>query len=341
MKQVNWGIIGLGVIASQFANGFKYIKNAKILGVASNNRNKIKEYREKYRINTDYCFDNYEDLIKNQDIDIIYIALPTSHHYEWIVKCLKSNKRVLVEKPATLNSQEALNIKDLISGKGNFFTEAFMYLYHPKIRKVLEFIELGTIGDLVSMESFFGQDILTKNFFGFRKKKRLNPDNRLYNKKLGGGVILDLGCYPVSFSTLIASLKSKINYNNVKLFNKKKKIGSTDVDLDSYTELNFENNFTSKIGASFTKNLGKHSRIIGTRGELIIEDTWTSSSTKIIIKKNNEEEIKNINSNENIYSYEIETISQCIIDNKTKVDFPGLTIENTVGNMKIIDEWLR
>ena len=105
--------------------------------------------------------------------------------------------------------------------------------------------------------------------------------------------------------------------------------------------MNFENNFTSKIGASFTKNLGKHSRIIGTRGELIIEDTWTSSSTKIIIKKNNEEEIININSNENIYSYEIETISQCIIDNKTKVDFPGLTIENTVGNMKIIDEWLR
>ena len=158
---------------------------------------------------------------------------------------------------------------------------------------------------------------------------------------MGGGVILDLGCYPVSFSTLIASLKSKINYNNVKLFNKKKEIGSTDVDLDSYTELNFENNFTSKIGASFTKNLGKHSRIIGTKGELIIEDTWTSSSTKIIIKKNNEEEIVNINSNENIYSYEIETISQCIIDNKTKVDFPGLTIENTVGNMKIIDEWLR
>ena len=71
------------------------------------------------------------------------------------------------------------------------------------------------------MESSFGNDILTKkNLFGFKKRKKLNPENRLYNKKMGGGAILDLGCYPVSFSTLIASKISTINYDKIKVLKK-------------------------------------------------------------------------------------------------------------------------
>ncbi len=341
MKKVNWGIIGLGAIASQFANGFEFVKNAKLLGVASNDQNKIREYEKSYKISKQYCYDNYEGLIKDKDIDIVYIALPTALHFKWIVKCLKAQKRVLVEKPATLNSKEAVTIKNLLLGESIFFTEAFMYLYHPKIKKVLELIKSGNIGDLLSMESFFGQDILTKrNLFGFKKRKKLNPENRLYDKKMGGGAILDLGCYPVSFSTLVASLKSKIDCDKVELSNKKKEMGSTDVDLDSYVDLKFENNFKAKIAASFTKNLGKKTKIIGTQGMLTIEDTWTSSSSEIKINKDNEEKIIDINSNENIYSHEIESISQCVLENKKKVDFPGLTIDHTIGNMKIIDKWL-
>ena len=173
-----------------------------------------------------------------------------------------------------------------------------------------------------------------------KKKKKINPKNRLFNKQLGGGVILDLGCYPVSFSTLIASLKSKIDYDEIKLLNKKKEIGSTGVDLDAYVELEFRNNFSSKIAVSFTKNLGKQTKIFGTKGELIIEDSWTLEDPNIIIKKDNKKEIIKMKSNQNIYSYEIENISQNIIENKIKVDYPGLSIDQTVNNMKIIDKWL-
>tara|TARA_B110000459_G_C16363422_1_gene382013 strand:- start:153 stop:731 length:579 start_codon:yes stop_codon:yes gene_type:complete len=191
------------------------------------------------------------------------------------------------------------------------------------------------------MESFFGIDIVSKrSLFGYKKRKKLNIKNRLYNKEMGGGAILDLGCYPISFSTLIASLNSKINYDNIVIFNKQKEIGSTGVDLDSYVGLKFENNFTSKIGVSFTKNLGKQTKIIGTKGELVIHDTWTSENSEIVIKKNNKTEIINIIGNQNIYSHEIETISQCIIEEKKEVDYPSLTIDQTIGNMKIIDKWL-
>ena len=342
MKQVNWGIIGLGAIASQFSKGFKFTANAKLLGIASNDLNKIKRFKDDFDISNDYCFSSYENLIKNKNIDIIYIALPTSMHFEWVVKCLNEGKRVLVEKPATTNSTEAESIKKNFLNKSIFFTEALMYLYHPQIKKVIELIKLKEIGDLISMDTVFGSDILTKkNFFGFKKKKKINPENRLFNKKMGGGAILDLGCYPISFSTLIASMKSQTDLDKVEICNKKKEIVPSGVDLDSYIELKFQNNFKSKVGVSFTKNLGKQTTIFGTKGEIIIEDTWTANNSKIKIKKKNEDRIIEFYSNENIYSYEIENLSQNILDNKANVEYPGLTIDDIIVNMKIIDKWLK
>ena len=231
-------------------------------------------------------------------------------------------------------------LKKIILIKKFFFLKLLCICITPKLKKTVELINEGEIGKLISMESSFGTDILTKKiFFGFKKKKKLNPKNRIFNKKLGGGAILDLGCYPVSFSTLIASQISKIDHDKIEVLNKKKEIGSTNVDLDSYMELRFENNFISKVSASFTKNLGKKSKIIGTKGELYIKDTWLATPAIISIKNDISKEVK-ISSNQNIYSYEIDAMSQCILDDKKKTDFPGLTIDDIIGNMKILDKWL-
>lgn len=341
MKKINWGIIGLGSIASQFAKGFKYVDNAKLLAIASKTTSKLKKFQEDFNISNSYSFDNYESLIENDEIDIVYIAVPNSLHHEWIVKCLKNGKKVLVEKPATINSLEIEDIKNNYINNETFFNEAFMYLYHPQTKKILELIKSGEIGKLISMETAFGHNILTKkNFLGFKKKKKINPDNRIHNKKLGGGVILDLGCYPVSFSMLIASLVSKINYDKVKIINKKKEVGSTGVDVDANMEIVFENNFKSKIASSFTQNLGNETKIFGSNGEIIIKDTWMAQDSKIIVKKLDRKDLViNIQSNQNIYSYEIKALSQHILDKKMNIDFPGLTIEDTISNMKILDRW--
>ena len=342
MKKVNWGIIGLGVVATQFAKGFNFVDNGKLLGVASSNLERLNNFKDIYNLDSKNCFTNYQNLIENKEIDIIYIALPTSLHSEWVIKCLNNGKKVLVEKPATINSYEIIKIKENHLNKENFLTEAFMYLYHPQINKIIEIINSKKIGKLISMQSNFGHNILTKrNFLGFKKRKKMKPENRLYSKEMGGGAILDLGCYPVSFSVLIASLISNINYEKVEIINKKKEIGSTGVDLDSYAELKFENGFISRISASFTKNTGKQTKILGSEGELTIEDTWTAQPAKIIIKKNNAKNINiDIDAKKNIYAYEIESLSKSILDRKNKPDFPGLTIDNTIGNMKIIDKWI-
>ena len=224
MQKVNWGIIGLGKIALKFSEGFKNIDNAKLLGISSKDNKKLKKFKEDFKIENNFCFNNYENLLECKDIDIIYIALPNSLHHEWIIKCIEKEKKILVEKPATLNFSQMKDVQNKLLHKNLLFTEAFMYRYHPQIIKVIKLIRENAIGKLISMESFFGMDILTKkNLFGFKKIKKLNKDSRLYNKDLGGGAILDLGCYPVSISQLIASLIPDIDCNNIKVLNKKKR----------------------------------------------------------------------------------------------------------------------
>ena len=343
MAQVKWGIIGLGNIALKFAEGFQYTKNAKLLAISSRSENKLMTFKNKFQIDDNYCFTNYESLLKCKDVDIIYIALPHSLHHKWVIKSIEEGKNILVEKPATLNFSQMENIINNLKDKNIFFSEAFMYRYHPQISKVIDLLKNNVIGNLVSMESLFGFDALgRKKIFGIKlnKQKKPNRNYRLYNKELGGGAILDVGCYPVSFSILIASLISKFDFNKTKVLNKKKEIGPTGVDMNSFAELNFENNFKSTVGASLTQNLGNKTKIIGTKGELVLEDSWSPTNlSSIQINGENKKTIE-IECHNNIYTYEIKALSKCILENKKEPDFPGMTTNETLENMKILDEWL-
>ena len=108
---INWGIIGLGNVALEFAKAFKDSNNSKLIGISSNNQDKIQIFKEKFNINKDYCFNKYEDLLNCEDIDIIYIALPNSMHKEWIKKSIERKKNVLIEKPAFMSLAETESIK--------------------------------------------------------------------------------------------------------------------------------------------------------------------------------------------------------------------------------------
>ena len=341
MKQIiNWGIIGLGNIALQFAKAFKDSTNSKLKGISSTNFEKIKAFQKKFEINKEYCFSNYQDLLNSNNIDIIYIALPNSMHKEWILKSINNNKNILVEKPAFMNLSETEGIKKKLINNNIFFSEGFMYRYTPQILKVIELIKNDTIGKLVSMDSSFGVNLLTKkNIFGFKKKKIIDKENRLFNKKLGGGAILDLGCYPVSFSVLIASLVSKVNYDKIRVLEKSKEISSLDVDIHSRAKLEFENGFVSVVKASFSENLGNETTINGSDGTIKIKNSWGTEPSIIVLEGKTNKTIK-IEMNKNIFLYEIDSLSKDILESRLFPSFPGTSINETIGLTKILDEWL-
>lgn len=119
---VNWGIIGLGNVATEFAEAFKYTKNSKLLAISSKDQNKLNKFKKDFGAKDDFCFKNYDGLLNCKEIDIIYIALPNSLHYEWITKSIKKEKNILVEKPATVNLSELRNIESLLK-KNKFFLQ--------------------------------------------------------------------------------------------------------------------------------------------------------------------------------------------------------------------------
>ena len=169
---LNWGIIGLGNIAYQFANSFYNTNNAKLIAVASHSSSKLDEFKKKFKISDEYLFDDYEKLIINENIDIVYIALPNLFHHEWVLKALDAKKNVLVEKPALINFEKTRLVYEHPNFNKVFFGEGFMYRYHPQLIKVVETIKDNKIGNLVSMKSDFGTNLIFKrNIFGFKKKK--------------------------------------------------------------------------------------------------------------------------------------------------------------------------
>ena len=176
MEKLNWGIIGLGRIAERFSEGFLEVNNARLLSVASKNLVKLDSYKNKYKIEEKYLFNSYEELIDCNDIDIVYIALPNSLHHQWVLKIIEKDKNVLVEKPATMNFSEAESIKNKLIGKNLFFGEAFMYRYLPQTKFVIDILQNKDIGEIYSMNSRFGINILTKRkFLFFNKKKKIDP----------------------------------------------------------------------------------------------------------------------------------------------------------------------
>lgn len=340
MKKINWGIIGLGNIASRFAESFNSLDNAIIKGIASRNKNRLDIFKKKYNITSKFCFDDYSKLIFSPDIDILYIALPNSLHAKYANECLKYNKNVLLEKPAFLKVKDFENIKKLSLEKNCYFTEAYMYRYLPYFKELKKFVENKSLGKVISIESSFDIRVFKeKKILGMKFRK---PDysNRLFNKKLGGGSIYDLGCYPLSLSMFINSISHKVEVKDIKLEKIKTEYCDSGVDIKSSTVINFDNKFYSYIKCSFKDKMCQNTKIIFENGHLFIEETWSpNQDTEIIINDGIKNKTLNFK-NKSIYSYEIEEISNQIINNYKQAQFPSLSLNEIEINTLFLNNWI-
>ena len=313
MRKLNWGVIGLGNIAQKFLESFSKIQNSNLLAVASKDPAKLECSKKKFKIKNEFTFCDYEKLIKCKEIDIVYISLPNSLHFYWIKKCIEN--------------------------KNLFFAEGFMYRYDPLIKRMIDLIKKHEIGDLLSLETSFGVNLLTKKkFIFFKKKKKIDKKNRKFNKGLGGGCILDLGCYTTSLTILIASLIKNIDSNNFKIKVLEREIGETGVDIHSKAQIIFENGFISNVNASYKEAFGNNTIIKGKNGQIHIKNTFLGiEEIKVILKNTSYTIDKKLN--KNIYSVEIENISQNILDGVNKPLFPAMQLGETLINMKILENW--
>ena len=216
-----------------------------------------------------------------------------------------------------------------------------MYRYLPYFSKLKEIILSKSLGDVTEIKSNFNSKIYKqKEIFGFKIKK---PDysNRLFNKDLGGGAILDLGCYPLTFSTFINSLTHNVELKDISFEKVKKEYCESGVDIFSSLNLNFNGKFNSNITCSFKDNFNQSTEINFEKGSILIDESWVPNKkmTIHIINQDNKT-VMNFENNENIYSYQIESISNQLLSRKFKPIFPSLTIEEIEINSNLLDRWI-
>ena len=190
---------------------------------------------------------------------------------------------------------------------------------------------------MLNMESFFYVRVYkVKNFFGLKFKK---PDftHRLFNKQLGGGSILDLGCYPLSFSTFLNSINNPNNIENIELRNIETILCESGVDIFSSVEINFNNRFKSKIYCSFKDKMCQRTRIYFEKGSISINESWTPlKEMEILIEIDNVKKSIKFDNYENIYSHQIENISNQLLKVNTSPIFPSISLDEIELNTKIL-----
>ena len=315
---INWGIIGYGRMGKIFASCFDSSdKSFDLKGIASKSN-----FSSNQKIKT---FKNYNDLINSSNIDALYISTLNNTHKDLVLNSINQNKKILCEKPLGLNFKEVKEIYDLINGKKNIFFEAVAYRSHPQTSKLLEILKDKSFGQIKKIEANFGF-----------KVKRIKKDSRLFNKYLGGGSILDLGCYPISFFTLFVD-----KLEDIEIIESNYSLCETEVDIDAEIHLKLNNKIDAIGKVSLAENLDNICKIYCEDATLTVPSPWLPPKKTFLEIETKGRYFKEfINSNKNVYDHQISEISKSF-EGKNE-DNPSLVnIEKSLEISRILDEWLK
>ena len=319
---INWGIIGLGNMAQNFASAITETNNSSLVGIASHDKNRIKDFLNKFNYKNINTYNNYEDIIKDKSINAIYIATLNNTHFDLIKRCSENNKNILCEKPLTLNYSEAVKVSDYITKNNVVIYEGFAYRSHPQTKIIQEIITYE-LGEVINIQSNFGF-----------KVNKVKPESRLFNKKLGGGAILDIGCYPLSLLNLL--YKDNNQYKFLDAY------GSfTETNVEDYAEavIEIDNKVKCQIKVSCKENYENRAIIEGKKGKLIINEPWLpSNKTTLEISQGNSYYKKLVNSDLSLYANQIRIVADNFEKNK-KDDKFLVNINDSLSIMKNLSIW--
>lgn len=192
-KKIRWGVLSTANIGrAAVIPAIQASNNGAMVAVASRSGPKAQEFANK--LNIPQAFDSYEALLAAKDIEAVYIPLPNSLHMEWTIKAAEAGKHILCEKPLALDAEECDRMEAAARANGVKLMEAFMYRFHPRTEQVLRMVGAGELGDLRLIHAAFT----------FRLTR---PDNIRLQPELGGGALMDVGCYCVNICRTVAGVE--------------------------------------------------------------------------------------------------------------------------------------
>ena len=309
------GIIGCGRIARTMADTINNTKGFELYAVAARDIERANAFKEEF--NASVSYGSYEELVSDDNVELVYVATPHSHHKDHMLLCLNHNKPILCEKAFTVNEAEAKEVLDLAKEKGLFVGEAIWTRYMPSRKLIDKIIDEGKIGKVTSITANLGYQISDKE--------------RIIDPALGGGALLDIGIYPLNFALMAR------NNVNVKALTGVCTKAETGVDLQDSMVLCFEDGSIATIFADAEITSDRRGYIYGTKGYIEVENinnpevirVYDNSrkpfmNTEIIIKKDY-----------NGYEYELLEAKKCIEEGKIESEM--MSHKETLRVMRFMD----
>ena len=261
---VNWGFLGAGFVASRgLAPAVHASRGAHLYAVAS------RDEQRSATLEPEHVHASYEDLLADEKVDAVYISLSNSQHIEWVTKSLEAGKHVLCEKPLGLNAIETAAMFDTAASNGRLLIEAVWGRWHPRFARMVDLVSSGKIGDIEHIETVFTfTSEMTDNY-------RLSPS-------MGGGALLDVGCYQAHAWVALTNGASDFSITELA-----RTVGSTGIDLTTDVNVRINNNITAHAVSSFALPSNQQFIVRGSEGSISTAagesfTTWNEASSLLI-----------------------------------------------------------
>lgn len=246
MDDIRWGIAGPGRIAAKVAPDLALVDGAHLAAVASSSAERAQAFAAEHGTGDTRAHGSYRALVDDPGVDAVYIATPHTQHAELAVACLEAGKAVMVEKAFTATLGGAWRVVDTARTQGVFAMEAMWTRFQPVVVRLRELIAQGAIGEVRSVQADLGT------------MRDVDPSDRLFSPELGGGALLDLGVYPISFAQMVLGTPSRVVA-----------VGSmehTGVDAGGALLLSFDDGRFAALQASFHSPSPGQARVFGSTG---------------------------------------------------------------------------
>jgi len=315
-SKIRWGILGCGRIARKFAADLRLVDDAELTSIASRNKETLELFAKDFPCK--HHHNSYETLAANDEVDVIYIATPHSHHYEHTMLCLNHNKAVLCEKAFAINSRQAIEMIKTAKERKVFLMEALWTKFLPHYKKLQELLQQKTLGDIKS--------VLVN--FGFKTSDK--SPQRLFDPSLGGGSLLDIGIYNVFITLSILGKPDAIEATMI--------AAPTGVDEQIAVLFKYNNGAMAQLFSSFATNLPTQAEINGTEGCITLTTRFYEPSATIQLSKKipYEREVIAVEKESGFgYQYEARHVNDCL--KKGLIESPVLTHADTLLLMETLD----
>jgi len=311
---IRWGILGTGDIASQFATGLKAIPDAEFAAVGSRTLAKAEAFVNEY--GAARCHGSYEALVADPDVDVVYIGTPHPYHKDNGLLCLEHGKPVLCEKPFTLNAADTAKVVAVAREKKLFLMEAMWTRFIPVMYDVRDWLADGAIGEVTLLQADFG----------FRGT--YDEASRLLAPELGGGALLDVGIYPVSFASMVFGAQPTEIASQAKL-------GSTGVDEHSAYLFKYDAGALAVLYSAVLTDTPWAGVIMGTEGRIQIGRPFWNATEATLIRDGKDPVTSTPDRIGNGYNYEAAAVMDAL--RQGWLEHPLMPLDESIAIMETMD----